>query len=277
MIFSFNKIYVVESLGDHETKTGTNLFNDIIARHVSRIDQMHCELVEIGNRHDLFAFFTAVQQATFSKGTKPYIHFEVHGSPTGFTLRSGEGVSWAELQDEFIKINVSAHNNLWLSLATCYGAYIFSLILPSKPAPFFGFTGAWEEINVSDLEASYADYFDVFLTSFNVNKALDALNRENPNLPVEYKIYHSSEVFSSTYAKYELENYQPVAFAKRVNTLLKELKSKLPLKMNSKDEKRYRKEITARLIQDKPKFKQQFMDIFLMLNIYPEQTERYDL
>jgi hypothetical protein len=61
-----------------------------------------------------------------------YLHFEMHGCREGLMLNSGELLSWEELYQYFVLINSRLQNQLFVSLATCFGAYIINSVDPTK-------------------------------------------------------------------------------------------------------------------------------------------------
>jgi hypothetical protein len=49
--FEFSHVYIIESLGPDERKTGTELFNDVIRkRMMQRGSENLCELIEINSK-----------------------------------------------------------------------------------------------------------------------------------------------------------------------------------------------------------------------------------
>ena len=52
--FSFNKVYVIESLFSTETKTGENLYNDLLRWKAAKPDILESELIQVNNRIEFF-------------------------------------------------------------------------------------------------------------------------------------------------------------------------------------------------------------------------------
>lgn len=277
MELNFNKIYVIESLPDNETKTGTNLHNDIIRRKIWGKEDYYSELEIINSKNDFFSLFEQIKTEIKEQNIIPFLHFEIHGNPSGLYLKSNEQVNWIELHSKLMEINELTNIKVWISLATCYGAYIYSIIKPTDKAPFYGYVGAWEELNIEDLSVSFERFFDDLLNDFDVVKALKALNLENPNLPVEYKVYNVVDVFKKTYRRYEETQYEEENFKKRVKIIVqaglndpKNIKQKL-----SADFFRYYAEKV--LIEDKEYYRKKYENHFFMVDVFPENKKRFKL
>jgi hypothetical protein len=177
----FNRIYVIQSLPAKEKQTGTNLYNDIIrVRAQQNFDYLTTELIDINTKQEFVNALTAIKKAMSTEGIAPYLHFELHGSKKGLSIKDGQLISWYEMYPFLRDINVMVKNNLFISLATCYGAYILEALTPLDRAPFFAYVGPQTPIYVHELEMDWESYFDTLLTERDVNKAIEALNRNHP-------------------------------------------------------------------------------------------------
>lgn len=275
MELGFNKIYVIESLPSDDLKTGTNLYNDIIKRKLWQLEGYDSELVEVSSKSELFKLFEEIKEAISSAEIIPFLHFEIHGNPKGFVLESKEQITWLELHNRFIEMNIATNLKIWVSLATCYGAYIHTIIKPTDRAPFYGYVGAWQELDANDLSVSYERFFSELLDSFNMTEAVAQLNLENPNLPVEYQVHSVKDVFKRAYAEYEKNMYEPVMFNKRVESIVKQglsdpRNSKLNLTADF-----FRENAIKMLIDDKNFYRDKYWSNFLLMDLYPENNQRF--
>jgi hypothetical protein len=72
---------------------------------------------------------------------------------------------------------MKSRNNLFISLATCYGAnflYIYDLW---KECPFYGYVGPISEVDTRDVENSYSAFFEALLDTQNFDFAIQALRQ----------------------------------------------------------------------------------------------------
>ncbi len=95
-------------------------------------------------------------------------------------------------------INYNVENNLFISLSTCYGAYILKAVELLERIPFAGFIGSAYEIMVKELETDWTSYFDVLLSTKNFYEAIKSLNLSNTRVP--YSFFTAEQIFDR-YAK----------------------------------------------------------------------------
>ena len=117
---------------------------------------------------------------------RPYLHFEIHGNRDGLVINNGELISWVEIYEFLMPINQVLNNQLFISLATCYGAFLFNTINPFKRSPFYGFIGNAEQIPSGEIEYAFSEYFSVLLEKLDLDDALLALNDATRNAPFPY-------------------------------------------------------------------------------------------
>lgn len=94
------------------------------------------------------------------KGVKPWVHFEMHGEVAGLKLMNGELVEWKQLTKPIRIINVNCANNLFISLATCFGAYFLNIYHRfDLPAPFYGYVGSETSLWPDALIVNFTEFF----------------------------------------------------------------------------------------------------------------------
>lgn len=103
-------------------------------------------------------------------------------------------ISWEELCENFREINIIIENNLFITLAVCEGAYLMKTINPDLRAPFWGFLGSFKELEANDLAIRYENFYDEFLSSFDIDEAFRKLEIAYPDLPSSYQVINSEHV-----------------------------------------------------------------------------------
>ncbi len=130
-------IGVIQSLPTSHAQTGADLYNDIIKRKIEGLSE---------ERKILNQFFNVTSNEQFIDSLKYFvanapvvsngilIHLETHGSSNldGLILADGSLIKWKELDDIFRDINIITKNNLFISMANCYGRYLFNGADPYK-------------------------------------------------------------------------------------------------------------------------------------------------
>lgn len=114
-----------------------------------------------------------------ASNTYPIIHFEIHGCENGLYMHSGEVFSWKELAIYLRFINVNTKNNLFITMAVCFGARFLAALDGSLPSPCWGFVGSFEPLIVANLKICYNRFYEVFLMNYDVNESLKMLTEEH--------------------------------------------------------------------------------------------------
>lgn len=189
---TYNCVIVIQSLFNNERATGKELYEDIISRRCDK-NGLLSYYKEINTRQDFFTQMHYITDAVINRGHYPLIHFEIHGNEKGFRLNSGEDVLWEELTDYCRRINVYLKNGLSISLGTCKGASMYSIIDIRKPAPFWAIIGPKFNIYNYEVIRDFSQFYDILLDDGNLDRALESLNL--PYDDYKYAIISSETIF----------------------------------------------------------------------------------
>lgn len=274
MEITFNKIFVIESLPADEPQTGSDLHNDIIRRRLWAHENITSEICKINSKQEFYDLMVSIENQVENENVIPYLHFETHGNLDGFFLNSAEQVHWVELNSNLVEINFKTKNKLWISLATCYGAYIYTTYSLVRPAPFYGYIGALTELHIEDIPVSFERYFEVLLNSFDMEAAVKALNLHNPKLPVEYRLYSSKDVFEKAYSDYEEKTFTEKGLDERADRIIS-LGKRGPNNLPNLPKKELKEFIKIKLKEKKQLYREKYFNKFMMIDEYPEIKERF--
>jgi len=161
-----NTIIVIESLGLSDRKTGEELYDDIILRYKELFSKTYNQPLitryfkAIGKK-ELLGVLTSIAEQSYIYPKGILIHLETHGSDDkcGLVLSNEELVSWPELQELLIQINVKTDNQFYLCMATCFGRYIHETIDHNLQAPFCAYISASEIISESEIIENFEPFF----------------------------------------------------------------------------------------------------------------------
>ncbi|WP_155860264.1 hypothetical protein [Chryseobacterium sp. UNC8MFCol] len=271
--FSFNKIFVIESLDDKK-KTGYELYYDILRwKQKQSDDKFQCEFVELKTRIDFFSFFENLEKQ-ISYGLKPIFHFEIHGleDKSGLSLQNNEKIFYNELANLLSRINILIGNNLFLTLAVCHGAYLLGSVKIDQPAPFLAFIGSFEVIQNNDTLLRYSEFYDEFLTSFNLEKSIARFLNVNALTPNTFTIIETEETFKKVYKNYLKESTSGSGLKNR----LKEA-SRTQFFQTLHQKKDFEKKFKNEVERTKQKFFIKHRDIFFMISNFPANEYRFKL
>jgi len=137
------------------------------------------ELINISSLADLDFAFNHMGLRFQKNGLVPYIHFDIHGSRDGLQLKNGVLVKWDYLQPKLSELNYKIGNALFVSLASCFGAYFFRTVDPLERTPFFGYIGPVNEITVNETEIDWAEYFNSLFSTKDFLEAIKSLIKSN--------------------------------------------------------------------------------------------------
>ncbi len=264
---SFNCIYVIQSLPNNETQTGTNLHDDIIKRRTYNIEHLSSTQLNIETKEEFLKNLIILEKDFLQKGIVPYLHFEIHGCKKGLVLKNKELVIWEEMEPLFVRINSKIKNNLFVSLATCFGSYIFNAVSVISRSPFFAFIGPFMEIKEEAIIADWESYFDTLLFTKDFDKVIDALNNSNFHERSPYTFYTSEKIFD-TVSKGYLKMYSERS-AKRENLKkrIKEAKKDSEIKRKFSDTQL--KDFLKASISNQPRHIEQLRNYFLFKTDVP--------
>jgi hypothetical protein len=193
--FTFNKIYVIESLPDSETQTGMSLYQDLLKWSNNLREDICSEYWGVNTKRQFELCLEAIYIDTVF-GCDPFVHFEIHGSSNfdGLVLKSNELITWSELAEMTRKVNQSVRNNLVISFATCYSGYFVKAIDITKTSPFHGCVMTTELLTISEIEIRFNSFFQSLLSSLDFDLAIQNLNEVNG---LEWKLlfFSSEEAF----------------------------------------------------------------------------------
>lgn len=256
--FAFNKIFVIESLRSGDEKTGETLYSETIRLGMlKKGDDYKYEFLSVKSKNDFFVAIENIKSEIESENNYPVLHIEMHGSPEGIQTSNLEFISWLELQNRIVELNISCKGNLFLTMATCYGSYIFKLIKPNLTSPFWGFVGSFDEIFPDEIMTNYKAFYEEFIDSLNINKAIDKLNSINNLDSPKFRFYNTEFAFDVAYKNYENKYLTPEVVKTRIDKLILEARSYNTLK--GENEEKLRKEFRHIIVDmNKEKLKQQF-------------------
>lgn len=193
--FGFDRIVIIESLPEEDTKTGLILNNKINETQ----SDLKSDYFFVESKQEFLNGIHSLLLET-KQGNIPYIHIEMHGSEEkdGLVLNKGDFIDWYTLAELLRGINLKSGNNLFLSLAACYGNHFYKTILPNKPSPCSGFIGAWHELEPIDITMGFKAFFEILINK-DLNSALEALSERSKN---KCTIYMTDEIFDRVFEGY---------------------------------------------------------------------------
>lgn len=173
--FYYNTIYVIESLDDSEYNTGIKLY-ETVKKFEYKYDGVKTFLELPSTKSELFEVLSNIVTSVRNNNCLPIIHLEIHGNKCGIQCSNKDFIIWEELYPYLIEINVMLKNTLIITSGICFGTHLYFNININKPAPFFSLISSIGKIENQVILNSYEEFYNEFLKSENINKAVSSLN-----------------------------------------------------------------------------------------------------
>jgi hypothetical protein len=267
----FSKIAVLQSLPPDDKQTGKLLCEDIEMMNICHQHDIKISFHNVQTRPEFLACLSKLQQEAVL-GMWPLLHIECHGADdtTGIILADKSFLSWQELKPFLTSINVATQCNLMVILASCYGGYLASIILPTDRAPCWALIGPTDNVYPDELLLNLSGFYTELLSTLDGDNSLKAL-LSDPLKSGGYIFTTASGFFKLAYEKYLNQNCTPSQYDKRAKTLSRQgKKENWPIRPSKGALKRKFKNTAEQSFEKY--FKQ-----FFMIDLYPENKERFAL
>lgn len=273
--FSFNKIFVLESLLPNEFQTGTELERRINSWAPSQ--GINCQVVtfQIHSMQDWEVAWNGIYTSITQMGNNPIIHLEMHGNETQVGIDKGKNgsISLIDVFKKVQKANELSHNNTFLSLAVCEGLNVIRSLGVYEPMPFCGVMGSEETLGNQELLENYTIFYKTFLKTLNLDAA-DAAMKASGIEAGKYKLVKPEQVFMNAYLGY-LETYKT---DEQIVDKAKKAACDAGIVFKDDDEKnRFVRDYRCSLLLTENEEYQRAVNKFFMFDHYPEIRSRFSI
>jgi hypothetical protein len=274
MSFKFDTVAIVDSLPTSEEPQTAIWLRDVILKPLSEVHGIRLWYYRVENQADLFEVLADLAAAVRDVGLAPIVHFESHGVEQGLVLANGEVVPWADLKPWLTNINQGCHMNLLTVMSMCHGWHLVSQLQPVEPAPVWGLIGPIHKVLPARLQEAFQAFYPELLNALDGRAAVEAMNAARAGTKWELKIETAEVTFCKVWRKYEQEACTPEARQAREDQLV------VQMMRQSRYDLRFA--IHGRLfarqwLADNERLFGQFHRSFLMLDLFPENGERFQM
>lgn len=174
MVGDIQHIIIIQSLEPDEKQTGAELYDEVLNRKIEQLgDQSFIKSQAYFSAHskaEILQILDDILNDINNLQNGLVIHFEMHGSShlDGLITAGGELISWLELVTKFRAINIATQNQLYLTMATCYGRYLFEAVDPELKSPYSGYISASQSVTVQEVMDSFSDVFERLIADGNL-------------------------------------------------------------------------------------------------------------
>jgi len=271
--FKFNKIIVIESI-EGEAHTGKDLYDDLIGRLTLYHENLMVDYNDVSSLLEWDALMERIEIDS-RQGIIPILHFEIHGEENGngLVLKDGELISIEHVGAQLRKININTGCNLFITLGVCKGLYLLFNMLMSEPMPFIGAVGSFENLLNGDIYIRFYDFYDTLSKTLDIGQAYVALQNANPNLESKYRYIPADEIFYKNYQEYLNKNCTDLALKSRA----KEAIASVPGIINRHDRRQKERWFIKEEKRRRAAFFRKHVNTFFMLEMFPENKERFNV
>lgn len=269
----FSKILIISSLPSDEFQTGRSLYDWLVALRNSQGWQIVLEYREVENATELVALLQYEKGRAENSGEVPIIHIEAHGTvdENGIMLKNDTQIVWRELHPYLAKLNMATKLHLIVVLALCSGAHFIAHMVPSDRAPCWLMIGPKAEIDARHLRDRLQSFYREIFATNNGSEALKKLNQESDyGEPEAFFSRTATLFFKETYQRYLAELCTDKACRARADGIREELRGHMfPIP--------HSREIALLLMANKASFFQTHKKQFFMMDLFPENEDRFQI
>jgi hypothetical protein len=268
--FTFNSIEIVQSLKTTDERTGEGL-----AKSLSH-DGIVCGMASVNygsvdSRADFLALLDRSRDTVVATGEVPLLHLEMHGAPQGLGFSDGSTATWEDLKGHLTALNLATRNNLVVVLATCDGAYLTSILMPTDRAPVYGLVGARGKIFPAMIRHGFPAFYRALASSMDVQSALRELLRHTR----QYSAINAADMFAKSWDRYRAQFLTEAAVRSRITAFLGRLRASGI--SESQFPGRAVRQQARRLLVDMDKdHRERYRSRFLMLDEFPDEASRFE-
>ncbi len=274
--FEFNTLYIIESLKEGETKTGQNLYNEMCALKAAQSEFAVLDLryIPIYSAKEWDECMENIKTECEQQKVLPIIHLEIHGDEDGLEFTNYECKNVDEICEQFRQINRITGCNLFVTLGVCKGLYVLFGIHMKDLMPYCGAIGSFDELEDTDIEIRYTEFYRTLFTTFDIYKAYKNLMTVDSDEEPKYRYIPIDEIFYKNYQDYIDKACTPEAIKDRADkTFYKQEDSIKNRNQRRKFERDFAKEEKRSRLQEYNRF----VNIFFDLVNFPQNKERFDI
>ena len=207
MTGNIQNIIVIESLGKKNSVnfSGESLYNDFIKNRIIIYEkEIFHKFHKVENINQFFAVIENYISNSSFMPSGIVIHLEMHGDKElkGLIFSNGSLIKWEQLVDLFRKINVMSCNNLFITMGTCNGRYLYRGVKAEKKSPYSAYISASIEVSQEEVYTKFGKLFEELITCGNIVESYLKIEKTKSNFFFKDSETTFEEAFESTMQKF---------------------------------------------------------------------------
>lgn len=170
---SFSKVVIIESLEDHEVKTGLQIKELISGLIAESNKETPVEYLSCESAID-FKSIVSNLKSDVDEGLIPLVHIECHGDILeGLEFKNGSTLAWGALAEIIWPLNLATGFNLVLCMSACHaGAFLGEMGKVERPCPCRVMIAPSLEVNAAECMAGFRTFYNEFFSSLALGEAV---------------------------------------------------------------------------------------------------------
>ena len=170
-------IVVIQSLYPEDTKTGENLYKEILQYKTYSKKESFSSFYDVNS---IQAFRSAIQDIEDSliEGDILTLQIETHGGDEGIGLNNGELLKWKDFYDIIRPLNIKTGHLLFVVMAMCKSIAMISTINPEERAPYRAFICTTRIVYSDEIYEGFVVFYEKYFNLLDIVQALKALQEK---------------------------------------------------------------------------------------------------
>lgn len=177
----FNQILIVDSIPQGDRNTARELYEDLLLRSQIFAPAPMISHRRVESNQQLLELIREQTREVTSTGNIPILHVECHGNNDGLTLSDGSFLSWMEIKEPLIELNIATRMNLLVVVSACDGSAITHTLSMVDRAPLYGLIGPIRPVLPNELMRSYLALYETLLRTRSARDAVEAMREATPD------------------------------------------------------------------------------------------------
>jgi hypothetical protein len=193
----FNSVVIIDCLREDDLQTGRSLYNALRDLNLPS-EEFQVTRYQVGSIADINHCLQQVVQLCRDNSWRPVLHFEAHGSASGFELTNERPklCEWTLLIPILRAVNAASKYNLGVFFSACEGATALKPITIREAVPFQYLIGPKARLPAGFLAERASLFYRDFLASSNITSSFEHAFAGHPFL-----LFLAEEMLAVSYGR----------------------------------------------------------------------------
>ena len=265
---------IMESLPKDEPLTGSSVYYNVLGPLLNKHKSFELRLYEIPSKEAFLGDLRAIADETMAGKIEPAIQIEMHGNEQGLGLVNGDRISWAELAEALLPINVACRNRLFLTLVACKSGHVISILTPVQRAPFSDLIASHRVVDSNEIETGFKTFYRTLIETENRERALAAFMAVPAGQTPAFEHISSATVLVRVVQYFRSQHMTPEGVRRWAERFADRTQNSAEGKAFSREERIRLWE--RRIRESTPELVKKMCERYFMADLYPEAADWFE-